>query len=372
MHGEEAFPRLRNELFRHLVEHEGYRSIAIESDCLAGLLVDGFVTDGVGSLEDVMRRGFSHGFGESPANRDLVHWMREYNRDRPAEDRLRFFGFDAPIEMTGPDSPRQALTALHTYLVAELRGGQVPHDRKAVDRLLGDDGRWTNPAAAVEPAASVGASAEAGTLRVIADDLLAALTSEAPQLVASTSSDEWWQARLYGSTAVGLLRYHAAMADDAPTRVSRLLGLRDAMMADNLTAICEHQARRGPTLVFAHNRHLQRVRSRWQLGGQPLRWWSAGAVVGARLADRYAFVAAALGAAPRHGLPAPAPDTLEGVLATLPGDRHLIDAPRLAGALGRATPLSPRTDTSTGHGYFPLDPDQLAQIDAVVFLKHLP
>ncbi|WP_347943029.1 hypothetical protein [Sphaerisporangium sp. TRM90804] len=31
-HGVEAFPELRDELFRHLVEHEGFRSIAIESD----------------------------------------------------------------------------------------------------------------------------------------------------------------------------------------------------------------------------------------------------------------------------------------------------------------------------------------------------
>lgn len=35
------------QLFRHLVEHEGYRSIAIESDCVAGLMVDEFVAEGV-------------------------------------------------------------------------------------------------------------------------------------------------------------------------------------------------------------------------------------------------------------------------------------------------------------------------------------
>lgn len=116
MHGEEAFPRLRNQLFQHLVEHEGYRSIAIESDCVAGLIVDEFVADGVGSLDEVMQHGFSHGFRESEANRELVHWMRKYNRDSPAADRLRFFGFDAPIEMTrspGPGvcSPRSTATS---------------------------------------------------------------------------------------------------------------------------------------------------------------------------------------------------------------------------------------------------------------------
>lgn len=39
-HGEDALLELRNELFRQLVEQEGYRTITIESDCLRGLIVD--------------------------------------------------------------------------------------------------------------------------------------------------------------------------------------------------------------------------------------------------------------------------------------------------------------------------------------------
>lgn len=70
---------LRNEIFRHLVEHEGYRSFTIESDCLRGLVVDDYITTGAGTLDDVMERGFSHGFGASPANRELVRWMHAHN-----------------------------------------------------------------------------------------------------------------------------------------------------------------------------------------------------------------------------------------------------------------------------------------------------
>src|SRR5436305_12111845 len=67
---------LRNEIFQHLVEHEGYRSFAIESDCLRGLVVDDYITTGAGTLDDVMERGFSHNFGAAPGNRELVRWMR--------------------------------------------------------------------------------------------------------------------------------------------------------------------------------------------------------------------------------------------------------------------------------------------------------
>src|SRR4051812_34908001 len=70
-HGEDALLDLRNELFRQLVEQEGYRTIAIESDCLRGLLVDDYVTSGAGTLDEVMEHGFSHGWGASAANRAL-------------------------------------------------------------------------------------------------------------------------------------------------------------------------------------------------------------------------------------------------------------------------------------------------------------
>ena len=76
MHGEEEFPLLRNQFFRHLVEREGSRSIAIESDCLAALTVDAYVAGGEGSLDAAMGTGFSHGFGGLDENRRLVGWMR--------------------------------------------------------------------------------------------------------------------------------------------------------------------------------------------------------------------------------------------------------------------------------------------------------
>ncbi|WP_436758862.1 erythromycin esterase family protein [Streptosporangium sp. V21-05] len=381
MHGEEALPRTRNEVLRHLVEHEGYRSIALESDCLAGLIVDEYVTEGVGTFDDVMRHGFSHGLGELETSRELVRWTREYNRDRPAPDRVRFFGFDGPFEMTGADSPRRALTALHGYLAARLEIDLLPYTVGTIDHLVGPDERWTDPAVTMDPSLSVGLSADAGELRLIADDLLALLTAESPRLIRATSRDEWWRAHLYGRTATGLLRYHAVMADTSEARMVRLMGLRDAMMADNLRAVEERErrARRGPTLVYAHNRHLQRDESHWllppgwgPLEGRTLRWWSAGAVVGARLGDEYAFVASALGAAPHHGLDAPRPDTLEGILSTLPGNRYVVDSASLAEALGATgTEPAPRTGTSANHGYFPLDPGHLRETDGLLFVRHI-
>ncbi|MFG3438828.1 erythromycin esterase family protein [Nonomuraea sp. NPDC047897] len=344
-HFVEELGDVRNEIFRHLVEHEGYRSFAIESDCLMGLVVDDYITTGTGTLDDVMERGFSHGFGAFPANRELVRWMRAYNEEH--DDKLRFFGFDGPVEYWAA-SPREALTGLHALLE-----GPLPCGAETLDTLLGPDDRWSNQAAAMDPAQSIGRSADAQRLRVIADDLVALLETQAPRL----SGQDRERAELYGRTATGLLRYHHWMADDSPERWARLSALRDAMMAANLRAVAE----RGPALVFASNLHLQRNKTVMAFGDQQLEWWSAGAITATSLGDRYAFLASAFGTA---GDDTPPPDTVEGVLCTLPWDHALVDARRLAEAV---TKVAPRT--SRDFAYFPLNPVHLDMIDGVVFLK---
>lgn len=361
-HGEDTLLDLRNELFRQLVEQEGYRTIAIESDCMMGLVVDDFITSGKGTLDDVMEHGFSHGWGASAANRELVRWMRTHNEGRPESEQVRFAGFDGPLEITAAASPRQALTALHAYLTTQVDADLLPCTAETLDRLLGADDRWTDPAAMMDPSQSVGQSADAGRLRLLADDLVALLDSHTPHLITTTSRDDLDRARLYGRTATGLLRYHHWMADTSPARMTRLCALRDLMMSHNLLAV----AARGPALVHAQNSHLQREKSSMQMWQGRVEWWSAGALVSAQLGKEYAFVATALGTIRHQGVDTPPPDTLEGLLYELPDDRSVINAPQLTTALGDTLP-TPRI--SPWFGYATFDPAHLANSDGIVFVK---
>ncbi|WP_431980215.1 erythromycin esterase family protein [Streptomyces qinglanensis] len=361
-HGEDSLLEVRNTLFRQLVEQEGYRTIALESDCLRGLVVDDYVTTGTGALDAVMEHGFSHGRGTSAANRELVRWMRAHNDGRPAAEQVRFAGIDGPLEITGPESPRQALTALHGYLAAHGDADLLPCTPEALDALLGADGRWTHPDAMLDPARSVGRSTGAGELRLLADDLVALLEEQAPHLIAATSRDAWDRARLSARSATGLLRYHSSLADTSPDRMTRLVGLRDLMMADNLLDLVA----RGPVLVHAHNSHLQREKSTIRMWQGQVRWWSAGALAQVRLGAEYAFLATALGTIRHQGVDTPPPDTLEGLLYALPRDPCVIAPSRLATALGTPHP-APRT--SPWFGYAPLAPDQLGGMDGVVFVR---
>ncbi|GAA5533563.1 erythromycin esterase family protein [Deinococcus aluminii] len=363
-HGLDAFPAWRNRIFRTLVEDHGFRSIALESDIIAGLRVNASVTAGREPVDEVMQTGFSHGFGARAANRELVEWMRDFNAGREPGGHLRFYGFDAPLENLWAASPRVSLLALHAFLTTHLGG--LPVDTTTLEHLCGEDARWTNPAAALDAAQSIGNSDEARQLRLLADNLSSLLQTETPGLAAQP---DFWEAQLHARTATGLLRYHAVIADPAPTRVARMLALRDLMMADHLSAIAEREQERGPTLVFAHNAHLQRQVSAMKMRGMRLEWWSAGAHVSTRPGQPYAFIASDLGKAPEKGIGKPAPDTLGGALMQLAFPVTLCRSQNLTAALPES--LAKRADVPLQAGYFPLGGQHLHLTDGVLFIKNV-
>ncbi|WP_433662344.1 erythromycin esterase family protein [Nocardia sp. CA-128927] len=350
-HQEPAFGQVRNELFARLVEC-GFRSIALETDRVAALAVNEFVQNGTGTLDEVMDGGFSHGFGNLDANRQLVAWMRDYNTNETAEQRLSFHGFDTPIEMASAPSPRCYLEFARDYLQLDID----------LADLIGDDEQWSRAEAIMDPAASIGATVAAERLRVIADDMLTVLYARAPELIAATTRAEWVSAQTHLAAGLGLLRYHKQSADrqlDEPARISRMLAVRDAVMAQNLLDIHQAETPRGATFIFAQNRHLQRNPSNWTLAGMDLTWFSAGAIVGSLLGNRYRFIAGSLGRGQVLGLPDPDPDTYEGILSSHIATWGLA----MPAALGPA-----RTRTDTNHDYFPLDQATLADADTVLHI----
>ncbi|MGC5290407.1 DUF6194 family protein [Micromonospora sp. DT231] len=347
-HGESAFLQLRNDAFLSLAEH-GYLSIAVESDRAAGLIANEFVQGGADvPLDRALAEGFSHGFGAAPANRDLLLRMREWNAGRPPAERLTFHGFDAPLEMANAPSPRLHLTRVCDFLGL---------DRSAeIDDLVGDEARWTDTAAIWEPGRSVGRSADARALRVLADDLVTELYLRAPW-----KPDGWSAAFVHATSAVAVLRYHAAAAAPlAPEeRFGRLAAVRDALMAENLLAIRSAEAHRGPTLVFGHNTHLQRQPGTMTTADTDVSWAGAGAIVATLLGDRYAVIVGSLGASPALGIEAPAASTYEGRL------QQETDLPRYV----PASDIGPAERRTHDYRYFPLDRATIERADAVL---HVP
>jgi erythromycin esterase-like protein len=343
-HLEHAHTWVRNELFEQLAAL-GYRSIALESCRVRGMLVDDYVRGGPGDLDTVMKEGFSHNFGERwPANRELVAWMREYNADKEDAERLSFYGFDFQTETTSAPSPRPYLEHARDYLGEDVD-------------LTTDDEKWGRDEAVLDLTKSPGKSEEAIRLREIGTGLLRRLHAR------TTNRDEaWYRAETHLTAGLSLLRYHRECAEPNPlgVRLNRLCQMRDGVMARNLLEIRRIEAGRGPTFVFAHNAHLQRTNSSMEMAGERIEWFSAGALVAPILGDQYTVIAGTLGRNDSFGLGEPDKDTLEGQLQS-----------RFTtwGMTGDKPEGNLREDTKLEMGYFPLDQHLLAGVDALLHVR---
>jgi hypothetical protein len=91
-------------------------------------------------------------------------------------------------------------------------------------------------------------------------------------------------------------------------------------------------------------------------------WYSAGAIVGELLDQRYTVIAGSLGRSETLGLLEPGSDTYEGILQGKVATWGLTPAAALE-------PARTRTDTTPQQGYFPLDQALLDQVDAVLHVN---
>ncbi|GCE21786.1 erythromycin esterase family protein [Dictyobacter kobayashii] len=323
LHGGEELLVLRNRLFQRLVEAHGYSAIAVESSFPRGPIINEYVLGrGPATYEAVQDTGWSHGFGTFEANRELVEWMRHYNADPAHQRKLQFYGFDGPTDMI-TDSPRQTLHFVLDYLssVDEALGQEY---QNRIDPLLGQDSAWENPAAALDPTQAIGRSPEATALRIETEDLISELLVRRPELVAKSDESRYRESIHYAVAARQLLNFHAELAQTSAKREARLLGIRAAMMAENLAYIVSREQGRGNILVFAHNSHLKRGKVQWQWGKETVIWWPVGSHLHEMFGRRYAVIGSAVGESPANGIGQPEAGTLEARLTSAPGPARFI------------------------------------------------
>lgn len=369
LHGGEEILILRNRLFQRLAETHGYSAIAIESSYPQGHLVNEFVTGAsLISSEALQEVGFSHGFGRLSANRELVGWMRDYNADPSHPTQLHFYGFDSPTEMMYADSPRQVLHFVLDYLTSQdLASGQ--EHRQRIEALIGQDADWENQAVAMDPSKGVGRSPNATALRVAVVDLITELHIRRPEFSSRSGAERYLEAMHYAAMARQLLTYHAVMAGTSKNRTAELLGMRDAMMADNLAYIAARERGRGKVLAFAHNNHLQHGRTRWQLGDDLLTWWPAGSHLHEMFGAGYAVIGSGVGFSEANGIGRPEAGSLEALLTATPGPARFIPTHRGQGLPAdeiAALPL--RSPSAKNTSYFPLTPQSISDFDWLAVL----
>lgn len=323
-HGEE-FLLLRNRLYQRLVERHGFTAIALQTGLTRARRLDEYARSmSKQSLDEALQTGFDGALGQLRANAELLEWIRNYNQARSPEQRVGIHGFDLPGGGGPADGPEQSMS----YALDYLR--QVRDERL---ETMGEASRFE------------------------LEDLICELERRRPEL---WESDRlcYLQAYQHAVVARALFNHHAALARGWGSDV--LLGIREAVMADNLLSILARE--RGKVLVFAHNSHLQESAVQAPQG----RWWPAGAHLRRLMDSGIVALAGALGTSLAYGVGRPEKLTVEAALMELRSAAFLLstEAVKKMAAAG----LPRRSEVSENGTYSALSGPMLQEFEGVIFL----
>lgn len=279
-HGSREFGDLRLVVTRYLVEHHGFRLVAIEASANRLAVLDRYAR-GIESSESItaiVERGW---IGRRPL-RELVAWLREWNHEHPA-DVVRLVGLDPQEHELARRDLREFIA--RAYPEAAERYAAVERELAAADSQASvfGDARIDTTARRFLRELLVQGQGDAPALRRLLDTLVVSA----------------------GLDAARVLRQVAEFNASARDAWSRS---RDWYMAVNLLAELDRPAR---AVVWAHNAHVAAPPDR------PVATAPMGSVLRKTLGCGYGALAVTFG---QGGFVAQIPNDLEDDLAenTLP------------------------------------------------------
>lgn len=243
-HGTREFFRFRHRLLRFMVEELGLRVFAWEDNFSATVALDRYVRTGEGDPLDTLNFSTDIYFPwltESVV--EMIEWMREFNRGRDPDDKLRFYGFDM-------ESGRTAIAELERFF--ELADDEFLRDHEDAVEVLTEDPREV----IIGPR----------TREVIEtiDDFPAALHSHLDANEAdyreTVGSEEYAFAKQHGRIIEQYLEYAPKVSDSldgGEVESHASVNHRDRAMAENIEWVLDHEDGEQVAL-WAHNVHLQK------------------------------------------------------------------------------------------------------------------
>ena len=329
---------LRNQLFQRLVQAHDYTAIALDTGLARAREVDDFVKGcNKLSLDGALGRVAGPGFGYHAADRELLSWMREYNRDVAMGQKIGFHGFRPTVL----ESPKETLFFLLDYL--ESQGTPEPSRRARWQSLLCDDTVWE---------VADGSKTQALTLRLELEDLVADLERQRPKLW-DRDRIAYLQALAHASVGRSLLAAHTTVS-----RAEKRTELLDATAAEVLKNVLERES--GRVLAVGHNTLFRTTST------SPGEGWPPGAHLRSYLGEAFVAIGGALGSSFSLEIPRPEEETVESALMELRAPAFLLITSPIK-ALAKAG-LPTRAALPEAHGYSPISAGCLEEFEALMFV----
>jgi erythromycin esterase len=258
VHGAHEPLAMRNRLIRYGVMRLGFTAVALETCLSSSKRLYDHVLGRTIETDSALKEAFCYGFGDLPQNLELIRWLRAYNAAQPPARQVRLYG----IDLTGQYFP---------YAYRSVEAVLAFLDR--ADPSLGRDVRKQYadliPVFRSDKYVKLAAAEKDAITRRI-QDLIALIQRERTPLTAATSRDDYeWVLRQAVNAAQDdtFLRSLPPEFDRnqpnwwekfAPSeRWDHNAEMREVAIADNLLWVEQRECRRGKTLFFAHDQHVQ-------------------------------------------------------------------------------------------------------------------
>jgi len=92
-HGTSEFFKIKHRVFRFLVEEMNFKVFAIEASFGEANRINEYILEGKGDLEKLIW-GMGFWTWATEEVRDMITWMRMYNKNKKPEKQIKFYGFD--------------------------------------------------------------------------------------------------------------------------------------------------------------------------------------------------------------------------------------------------------------------------------------
>jgi len=257
-HGTIECFRLKAGLVALLVREFGVRTLALEAGVAATRSLDAYVRRGVGTPEGSLG-ALGQWLWQTETVRELLSWLRSFNRDRPPAEQVRLRG----IDLTRVAAPARLLRSYIEQVEPAVADGdpltrltefETPEDQTARLRALDD-------------------------ADTAVDSIEARLVDNEQVYVERTDEHQFTHARHLCDVLHQTCEWHR-VRHEQPGPSAAGMEQRDRWMAAN-TSWAVEQDPNGRVAVWAHNSHVKRGRFD---DGQV---WSDETTMGERLAERF-------------------------------------------------------------------------------------
>ncbi|KAM5441198.1 hypothetical protein MferCBS31731_003626 [Microsporum ferrugineum] len=244
-HGTSEFYRARAEITKHLIQHHGFDAVAVEADWPDSEAVDRYVRQRPGVKakiecpEEPAFQRFPTWMWQNSDVQDMVHWMRDHNRNLPHHKRVGFYGLDLYSMGRSIDSIIKYLDTID------------PKMAKLARQRYGCLQPWVEDPAEYGLASYLDSGMNTCEEQVL-DMLRDLLQKRLEYTAAHRDGDEFHSAEQNAFLVADAEAYYRAMYSSSVDSWS----LRDSHMFETLKRLLTTKGPESKIVVWAHNSHI--------------------------------------------------------------------------------------------------------------------